>query len=379
MTIFVWLALGVGISAMTVLLSVMYGFEGALRDRVLTAFPHVIVTATEEGAWVRDYIPTTRKLKETSQVKRVLPFIETEMIFRSDYRTLGGIVRGIRYEDFKSLESGVQKGATPSPDAKLAQAVMGSELAHRLGLAVGETFKVISPLRKSGVMGLAPESDTFEVSAIYTSGHYEFDQQYIFIPLEDAQDLLRVGDVISGWHVWANQIEDAERVEKKVQLILPSGLKVQSWRVFNAALFDSLRLEQFSMSLILNFAIIIAVMNVVITLMMHVAHKRRNIGILRALGASQKQIRSIFLIQGFLMGAVGLLIGAVLSFFLIIYLKYFCTFQLPEIYYDRTIPVEIRPFSLILIYVVASVMIYLATIYPASRAAKLDPIEAIRE
>lgn len=379
MTVFVWLALGVGIAAMSVLLSVMYGFEGALRDRVLTAFPHIIVKAKEETEWVSDYKKLTQEFKRVEGIATVLPYIETEMIFRSDYRTLGGVVRGISYEDFKSLQPGIKKGALPKPNSKIGQAVVGSELAHRLGLAVGETIKVISPLRKSGAMGLAPEAETFEVSAIYTSGHYEFDQQYIFIPIEDAQDLLHVGDVITGWHLWANDISQAERLEPFIGAMLPNPLKAESWRIFNAALFDSLKLEQFSMSLILNFAILIAVMNVVITLMMHVAHKKRNIGILRALGASQKQIRNIFLAQGFLMGAVGLVIGAGLSFVLIVYLKYFCTFQLPDIYYDRTIPVEIRPVSLAMIYIVASGMICLATLYPAIRAAKLDPIEAIRE
>lgn len=378
MTVFAWVAISIGIAAMSILLSVMYGFEGALRDRVLTAFPHVLVK-TPDGANGPDNPELSEKLRTLKHAEKVEVYLEAEMILRSDYRTLGGVVRGLTFEDLQKLKAQVVSGDLPKLDGDLPQVLVGSELATRLGISPKDRLKILSPLKKSGLMGMAPESETFEVSGLYTSGHYEFDQQYLMTTLEDAQDLLKAPGKISGWHVWAPHLDQAQKLEEEIRTVLSPPWEPTSWRKFNSALFDSLRLEQFSMGLILNFAILISVLNIIITLMMHVTHKRKNIGILRALGASQKQIRNIFILQGIYLGMVGLVVGAILTVVGLLYLKYFSTFQLPEIYYDRSIPVEVRPLSLVTIYLGAVVMIFLSTLFPASRASKLDPIEAIRE
>jgi lipoprotein-releasing system permease protein len=256
---------------------------------------------------------------------------------------------------------------------------MGQELAHRLHLFPGDEVKIISPTSKTGFMGAMPKSETFKVSGLYASGHYEFDEQYIYMQMEDAQDLLEWNQQISGYHVWTPKIEQADAVQKTLEPVIDKTMKAESWSVFNAALFQSLKLEQYCMSTILSFAILIAVMNIVITLMMHVTHKRKNIGVLRAIGASQTQIRRIFMWQGTWMGIVGLSMGAALTAVFIVYVKYFSKYQLPEIYYDRTIPIELRPWSFIFIFGGAIIFIYLATLFPSRKAASLDPIEAIRE
>jgi lipoprotein-releasing system permease protein len=318
-------------------------------------------------------------LQGVDGVARVMPFIEEEMIVQSARRTLGAVVRGIPVVDLQKLKPDVEEGLIPDPKAKTPQTLIGRELAHRLDLLLGSQVRLISPIERGGAMGLVPRSQVFNVSGFYASGHYEFDQQYLFVSIEDAQDLVKWGNAISGWQVWATSLDSADQVQHKIDQIIPTDLKAQSWTVFNSALFESLKLEQYSMFVILTFAVIIAVMNIVITLMMHVTQKRKNIGILRALGASKEQIRRIFVWQGALLGSVGLGMGAIMTFLFIIYLKYFSSYLLPEIYYDRTIPVEVRPLSLLLIYVVAITCIYLATLYPASRAARLDPLEAIRE
>jgi len=378
MTLFAWLAIGVGIGAMSSLLSVMYGFESALKERVLKASPHIMVKS-KGGEHLKAYHSWTERFSKLPGVARVVPYLESEMIVQSDRRALGAVVWGIPAGEFDPLKKEMSAGSVPTLDSRIPQIVVGSELALRLGLSVGDTVKILSPTEKAGPMGLVPRSQAFEVAGLYTSGHYDFDQQYLFLILEDAQDLLRVNGAISGWHLWGARLEDTDRIEKELKPLLTEGLEAQTWAVFNSALFQSLKLEQYSMFTILSFAILIAVMNIVITLVMHVTHKRINIGVLRALGASRDQIRQIFTWQGAFLGGVGLFLGAILTVIILGYLKYFSSYQLPDIYYDRSIPIEVRPLSLALIYGVAILLIYAATFYPSQKAAKLNPIEAIRE
>lgn len=379
LTLFSWVAIGVGVAAMCGLLSVMYGFESSLKSKVLNAYPHIIVSPVLGGGPVDDDPKVLNSLATHEGVVRAVPYIEREMILQSRTRTLGGVIWGLSLKDFDRVQKGIVEGEIPKENVEVPEVVLGKELAHRLNLNPGDTIKVISPTSKIGLMGAVPKSETFKVSGLYVSGHYEFDEQYLYMLKEDAQDLLGWSQKISGYHSWTSHIEDADRVQQSLTGVLGPNLKAESWSVFNAALFQSLKLEQYCMSTILSFAILIAVMNIVITLMMHVTHKRKNIGILRALGASKSQIQGVFEWQGTWMGIVGLSLGAALTLLFILYVKYLSHYQLPEIYYDRSIPIDIRPGAFLVIFSVAVGLIYLATLFPARKAAKLDPIEAIRE
>lgn len=379
MTLFAWLAIGVGVGAMSSLLSVMYGFESSLKSKVLNAYPHIMIESKNSNRPVVHSEEVEKGIQKIPKVKKVLPFIQNEMILRTDKRSVGVVIWALPEKEMGHLNFKLKEGAWPTSEGAVAPIMMGSELGERLGLLSGEQVKLISPLEKTGALGLIPQSQTFLVSGLFSSGHYEFDEQYGLLVLEDAQELLGWENQISGWHVWVDALDDTSAVLQEIQKQLPPSLEAKSWETFNSALFQSLKLEQYSMFMILSFAILIAVMNIVITLTMNVAHKRKNIGILRALGATQKQIRMIFLWQGGFMGVVGMTIGALLTTAFIVYVKYFSMYQLPEIYYDRSIPVELRPVSFAMIYGVATLLIYLATIYPAAQAADLNTIEAIRE
>jgi lipoprotein-releasing system permease protein len=377
MTIFAWLAIGVGVGTMCSLLSVMYGLESSLRDSVLKAYPHIMVHPRAGSSPIRGYDAWTERLRKIDGVRRVMPYVETEMIVQSDERAIGAVVWGTPMSDLAKLKGDLTQGGIPRIDSKLPQAILGQELAHHLDVEVGNQIQIISPIKRGGAMGLVPQSQLFEVAGIYESGHYDFDKQHLFLLLEDAQDLMGTGKAITGWHVWCDSLGDTDRVQKRIAAILPGDWVAQSWTSFNSALFQSLKLEQYAMFLVLSFAIVIAVMNIAITLMMHVTHKKRNIGVLRALGASAQQIRQIFVWQGAFLGMVGLVLGAVLSVVMITYVQN--SYEFPDIYYVRSVPVEIRPLSLTLVFVVATALIFLATLYPSLRASQLDPIEAIRE
>ncbi len=379
MTFFAWLAIGVGVGAMASLLSVMYGFENSLKEKFLNAYPHVFVRPHADAQGLTESPQWEEKIRAIPGIVRLVPYLESEMIIQGKRRALGTVVWGEREKDLENYKAGVSDGKLPSLASKKPQAMIGSELARRLNIEVGDDIKLISPLGRGGAFGMVPQADTYEISGLYTSGHYEFDQQYLFLLIEDAQDLMRVPKGITGWQVWAKTPEEADTIKMELAEALPPGWEVQSWTDFNAALFQSLKLEQFAMFLILSLAILIAVMNVAITLVMHVSHKRKNIGILKALGASSAQVRDVFLWQGALLGGAGVLLGAVIFGTFVVYVRRFSDYLLPEFYYDRTIPIEIRPLSLGLIFLVAGLLIFIAIWFPSKRAAALDPIESIRE
>jgi lipoprotein-releasing system permease protein len=378
MTLFAWAAIGVGTGTMCALLSVMYGLETSIRDSLLKAYPHILVKS-EDGRPVANFEAIQKQLSQHPRVVRALPFVELEMIAQTEGKStgLGVVLWGLPADELDRMKKEMEMGGPPDPSASAPQLVLGGELAHFLKAGVGSEVRLISPLKRSGMFGAIPENFSFSVSGLYFSESYELDKQYAFMLLADAQELSSHPDKISGWRVWVEDIDDSQAVAAELAAELPQGIEANSWQSFNAALFQSLKLEQWGMFLILSFAVFIAVLNVAITLMMHVTHKRRNIGILRAIGASQQSIRRIFLWQGIFLGLVGMIVGAVISFTLLALIQY--VYQFPDIYYVRMVPVEVRPGSVIAVYIVATLLVVLATLYPSWRATMVDPVDAMRE
>jgi len=287
------------------------------------------------------------------------------------------VIWGVPDEEWARMGKNIRNGKPPSTTSAAVEGVLGAELADHLRADVRDSVQLLSPLRRSGALGAVPRSFPVRISGLYESGHYDFDKQFLFLPLADAQDIVGKGPALTGWHIWTEDADEADAVANSISQELPVGWEAQSWTQFNQALFHSLKLEQFSMFLILSFAVLIAVMNIAITLIMHVSHKRKNIGVLRALGASASEIRQIFIWQGAFLGIIGMVLGAVLSVVLLYYIQH--NYQFPDIYYQTSVPIEIRPLSIALVYAVSSVLILLATLYPSIQASRLDPIEAIRE
>lgn len=376
MTLIAWLSIGVGVGTMCALLSVMYGLESALRDSLLRAYPHIVVRPLDAK---KNLAPRDLQIEELIQghpgVDYAVPYLELEMILQSEARALGVVVWGLVDTDLKRLAKHFVFGGIPSSKSQQPEIALGIELADILGVDIGNTLKLISPLRRGGALGNVPLATTVITAGGYRSEHYEFDKQYGFLRLEDAQEISGKGDRITGWQVWTKDIGTSLAVTRALASKLPDW-EVKDWSTFNPALFASLKLEQTAMFLILSLAVLIAVMNVAITLMMFVTHKKQNIGILRAMGATQTQIYRVFLLQGAFLGAIGLLIGSVVAVGAILYAHFF--YQFPDIYYARSVPVEIRPLSIAVIYLVASALVLVATLYPAWRASKITPLDAIR-
>jgi len=375
LTLLSWIAIAVGVGVMGGLLSIMYGLETSLKKSILRSYPHVFIKPKVVSDKINNHQKWTDALQKLPEVSRVVPYVESEMIAQSQNRTLGVVVHGVPKDELERLNAFLVQGKSPL-QGKMPQGILGVELAHHLGLQIDETFLLVSPFKRSGAMGVAPEATRFEMSGVFSTGHYDFDKQAIYLSLEEAQFLLQKNTSISGWQIWLKNESDAEDFSSRLVGVLPEPWQAQSWQVFNGALFQSLKLEQIGMAVILGFAILIAALNISITLLMNVNNKKSNIGILRAMGLSSYRVQNIFLWQGVWTGVVGLLGGALLAFIIIFYAQNF--YEFPEIYYVRNVPVEIRPWSLATIYISASFLILIGTLYPAYRASQIHPIEAIR-
>jgi lipoprotein-releasing system permease protein len=380
------LGIALGVATLIIVMSVMNGFRADLLARILGLNGDLGVYAMNGG--LGDFDAAAQKIRAIPGVLRVAPLVEGQVMATSDNGAAGALVRGMRQQDLRSLpllaEHIVQGSLADFTDDGVA---VGDRLARRLGIAVGSPITVISPQGTATAFGTMPRIKTYQVVALFNVGMYEYDNSFIYVPLPAAQLFFRLPGEVSSLEVF---VADPDRVREQSRLIataLGGHVRIVDWQQANSSLFNAVEIERNVMFVILTLIILVAAFNIISSMIMMVKDKGRDIAILRTMGASRAMILRIFMLSGASIGVVGTLAGLVLGVAFtrniesirqalqsVIGTDLFAA----EIYFFTRIPARIDAAEVAAVVIMALALSFLATLYPSWRAARLDPVEALR-
>ncbi|HUP58506.1 MAG TPA: FtsX-like permease family protein, partial [Bdellovibrionota bacterium] len=319
---------------------------------------------------------------KSPQITAFWPIVSTEAIFRVGRKVTGIVLKGIGEGRMEKLMTQVtdrveRTGADGKPASKLPGLFVGQELAYEMGIIPGDQVTLISPTETEGPLDSVPRLRRYHVQGVYRSGLPEQELHTIFATEAAVRSFLRKSDVVSQWEISVRDFDKAPGIAARLRELSPQ-FRVQDWIQLNSHLFASLRLERISMFVILAFIVIVASFNIVTTLTLLVLEKKREISIMKAMGARHGQVAAVFLAEGILIGTVGIGGGVGLGFVLCVLLKRYEFITLPDIYYDRTLPVTFDPKYYLIVAACAVVIVIGACLYPSRRAARLNPLDGIR-
>ena len=372
----------VGVMALLVVLSVMSGFHEDLQKKILGVNAHVVVL-NYRGA-MPEYKDVTERLKGDKEITSSAPFIMGQVMVSYENRAHGVFLRGIDPEsEMKTTDIGkfMKEGSLESLSRKdeTPGIVIGKELASSIGAFKGDLIALLSPVGKIGPLGMLPKVRQFRVVGIFEVGMFEYDSNLVLTDLRAAQEFFGMKDEVTGVQLRLTDIYQAPVVRERIQKQLGFPLYAKDWMQMNRNLFSALKLEKFAMFIILILIILVASFNIVSTLIMNVIEKRREIAILKAMGAKDKDIMSIFMLQGLLIGLLGTIIGITGGYLLCYILNTYQIIKLPaDVYYLSHLPVKTKITDFIAVSLSAVGISFFATIYPAWQAAKLNPVEPLR-
>ena len=381
----VGIALGVG--TLIVVLAVMNGFSEELLGRVLGVNGHATVVAGPQG--IADYDALGSKLATLPGVVMTMPYVEGQVMASGNGVPAGALVRGVEPGDLERrpiLADHVVAGSIKAL-AQSGNAMIGSRMAERMGLGIGANITLISPKGAATAFGTVPRVKTFTVAAIFEVGMYEYDSTFVYVPLKDAQAYFQLDGKVSAVDVIVNDPQRIDDFRPAFQADLGFGQRLVDWQQLNSHFFEALKVERNVMFLILTLIIVVAAFNIITGITMLVRSKGRDIAILRTMGATRSTIMRVFLLSGASIGVGGTLIGFLLG---LAFAHNIDTIQhwveavtgaelwSPEIRFLSELPARVEPGDVARVVAMGLVLSFLATIYPAWRAARLDPVEALR-
>jgi len=360
----------IGVMALIVVLAVMSGFDQELKDKIVGSFAHITIES-EEG--IGEYEQLVADLGAFPHVEAASPYIQGQVLISVRNRLFPIGVRGVRLESEKKiskLKDYIVRGNFDN--LRDNSCIIGGELSSYTGLGIGDELSVYSPFLK--------EKTHLAVAAVFNSGMYDYDFNLIFVNINTAQRLFGMENMVGGVAIKLDNLYLADKIKLDISRKVGFNYRVSSWMDRNRNFFAALKLEKTAMFIILALIVLVACFNIVSTLIVMVVEKTKDIGILRSIGASRKNIRRIFTLVGLFIGVSGTFLGSAAGILICFLLKRYHFLKLPaDIYYIQTLPVHLKLWPDITAIVVSALLIiFLSTIYPAVKASKIIPAEALR-
>jgi lipoprotein-releasing system permease protein len=390
-TVIATAGVAIGVMTLDVVLSVMTGFEEDLRNRILGFNPHVVVTSF--GGSIEGHEAVVDTVRGVPGVIVAAPFVSGQVMIAGPDRVEGGGLRGILsgQQSAIDIEKNLVAGriealsgrhapaAGKDPGVRLPGIVLGRDLAGRLAVGLGDPVSVVSPVGEPTPLGLVPRLKRFVVVGLFKSGMSEYDALLAYVDLPEAQRFLRLGSAVTGVEVRVADVYRARRIGGEIAARLEFPYRVRDWMEMNQNLFAAMKLEKTVYFVVLLLIVCVAAFNIFATLVMVVMEKRKDIAILKSIGATRAGIARIFVLKGLVIGGVGAITGSLLGWMLCWALGRYEFIELPpDVFYVSTLPVKVVPAYFALVLAVSLVICFLATLYPARQAAGLVPVDVIR-
>ncbi len=385
---FSFTAVMLGVAALVVVMSVMNGVRSDLFDKIVGLNGHAVVQGF--GGRIDDWQEVLKQAKATPGVVSATPLIEQPLLGTFSGRVEGILVRGMTVPDIRkneTLNGKVLQGSLSTLTPGSGNIAIGSELARNLGATVGSNVTIINPQGRSTPFGTVPREIGYRVSAIFEIGVYDFDKAYVVMPMEDAQLLLLTGDQVQMIEVKTTNPDKVGEILQPLAEKVAAKAVVSDWRSMNASLFEALSIERVAMFVILSLIILVASFNIISSLIMLVRAKTRDMAILRTMGAPRDAVMRIFMAIGLSIGIAGTIAGMIVGFSLLYFRQgvlrgvEFITGQPlwdPSIRFLTELPSKPDPVEITVIVIMVIVFSFLATLYPAYKAANTDPVQVLR-
>ena len=385
LSLFVWIGVGgvfLGVSALIVVLAVMTGFQDGIRDKIISANPHLLVFGTA-GAGLADASAVAERVRAVPGVRSATPFVLQQVLFTAGAGGAnGGLVRGVDLRTpavLDDLRRQVRTGSFgPMADGQPA-ILLGVELARTLGVVAGDDVTVISPKGAMTAVGMVPKMRRFTVTGTVEIGMYEFDSSVAYLALPAAQEFAGLPAGVTGIEVKLVDPFAAKRVGASIAGRLGLGYWIRDWMDMNRNLFAALQLEKLALFVIVTIIVLVAAFAIIGHLVLLVAEKRKEIGILKAIGVSAPSITAVFFTVGMTIGVVGTVAGSAAGLLLIWVQNTYKIIRLAgDVYQIDHLPMKLSPSDFLLVVGATLLLSFLATIFPARRAGALIPVDVLR-